>query len=196
MRTALLASLALVACNKTPPVAPAPPLEVLGQVPEFTLTDESGKPFGSADLRGRAWVADTFFTSCPSICPKLTKIMSTLQSRLAETKLEARLISISVDPDNDTPQVLKSYASLNGADPKRWTFLTGPMDTIRAVAVGGFQSHVGKPQRTGNVMDIAHLGKLVLVDGRGRVRGYFDADLEGVDAVLDALRQLVTEPAS
>ena len=173
---------------------PDPP-PVLGTIPAFSLIDQAGEPFGSADLDGRVYVASFFFTSCPSICPPLMHALSTLQDRYRDEGIdEIRLVSISVDPETDTPERLTEYAARFRADPERWTLLTGEIDEIRRVAVEGFKTALGdRIDAEGGFFDIAHSGKLVLVDGRGRVRGYYDYDALGLDEVFNRSRHVLDE---
>lgn len=173
---------------------PAPP-PVLGHVPSYTLTDSSGKPFGSADLRGHVYVANSFFTSCPSICPALMRSLAKLQDRYkAEGVLGIRLVSISVDPVNDTPARLQAYAAGIGVDPKRWTLLTGSPEEIRAIVVGGFKTAMGEPAtEPPDLIDITHSGKLVLVDAEGGLRGYYDSDEMGLDEVFHRSQHVLHE---
>ena len=105
---------------------PHPPLPVLGQIPDFRLIDQRGAAFTTAQMRGHVTVVDFIFTHCPASCPRLTARMGELQARLASDRSDARLVSISVDPENDTPAVLADYGAKAHADPARWTFVTGP----------------------------------------------------------------------
>lgn len=163
---------------------PEPP-PVLGQLPPFTLVDQDNRPFGSAELRGQPYVASFFFTRCVSICPKLMQSVATLQERYRTEGVEGiRLVSVSVDPEADTPARLRAYAARMGVDPARWTLLTGDPPTVQKVVEGGFKTAMGPADDAGSVLDIAHSGKLVLVDGMGRIRGYYDSDTGGLDEVF------------
>ncbi len=164
---------------------PEPP-EVMFPVPAFELVDQDGAVFSSETMRGDVWVASFFFTSCPSICPRITKSMIDLQTRLDEADVNVRLVSFSVDPENDTPEVLKRYAGTAGADEQRWRFVTGPLKDMEALVVGGFKTAMDPKQREGDVgmYDIAHTTKLVLIDKDGGVRGYYNTDPEGIDEVF------------
>ena len=164
---------------------PEPP-PVLSQAPEFRMVDQDGHPFGSAQLRGQVYVASFFFTRCASICPKLMYQVRTLQDRLKREHQEGiHLVSISVDPENDTPPNLKSYAESVGADPARWTLVSGEKDRLKTLLERGFKVPLGEPDTlSGTTLDIAHSGKLALVDQQGRIRGYYDADPMGLDEVF------------
>jgi len=101
----------------------------LGNVPEFRFTTQEGKPLTRADLLGKVWVVDFFFTRCPGPCPVMTSRMAEVSRALNKTK-DLRLVSVSIDPTHDTPEVLAQYASRLNADPGRWIFLTGPQKEI------------------------------------------------------------------
>ncbi len=149
--------------------------EVLLQIPEFTLQDQDGRPFTLASMRGKVWVAGFFFTTCPSICPKISRAMLELQQRYARNGMDIELVSFTVDPENDTPEVLKRYAENLGADLSRWHFVTGDRAAMEALVVGGFKTAIDK-QPLGpsiDMYDIAHSEKLVLLDATGGVRGFY-----------------------
>lgn len=119
---------------------PEPP-PVLSQLPEFSLVGVDGKPFGSGELRGQVYVANFFFTSCRSICPAIMKGMARLQDGFTQRNITGiRLVSISVDPGYDTPEVLGAYGTEMGVDPLRWTLLTGDPDDVRRLVVDGFKT--------------------------------------------------------
>jgi protein SCO1/2 len=163
---------------------PEPP-PVLGTAPAFHMVDQGGRPFGSDELKGQVYVASFFFTRCTSICPKLMYQVRTLQDRLKSEHQEGiHLVSISVDPENDTPANLASYAENVGADPARWTLLTGEKERLFDILEKGFKVPLGEPMTTPTAIDIAHTGKLVLVDKEGRIRGYYDSDPMGLDEVF------------
>jgi protein SCO1/2 len=145
----------------------ARPLPVLGTVPTFTLTDRSGTEVGSAQLAGEVWVADFIFTRCPDVCPALTARMAKLQTALPA---DVRLVSFSVDPTHDTPEVLRAYATRAGAR-DGWLFLTGPRDAVATLLREGFRvayADDGPP-----TAPITHSDRFVLVDRELRIRGYY-----------------------
>ena len=176
---------------------PEPP-PVLSQLPEFSLVGIDGKPYGSADLRGQVYIANFFFTSCRSICPVLMKGVARLQDGFAQRNINGiRLVSISVDPEHDTPEVLGDYAKGMGVDPLRWTLLTGEPEQVRRLLVDGFKvPDVAAPPQTAGPVDIAHTGKLVLVDGAGRIRGYYDSDEMGLDEVYNRAQHVLKQQRS
>lgn len=173
---------------------PEPP-PVLSQLPAFSLVGIDGKPYGSDELRGQVYVASFFFTTCRSICPVVMKGMSRLQDGFAQREIRGiRLLSISVDPEHDTPEVLADYAKETGVDPARWTLLTGDPGKIRALVVEGFKTPLPAPAAVApGVVDIAHTGKLVLVDGEGRIRGYYGSDEMGLDEVYNRAQHVLKQ---
>jgi protein SCO1/2 len=175
---------------------PEPP-PVLGQVPAFELTAADGKPFGSRELAGRVYVVNFFFTQCPSICPALMQSMAELAKQLDARKIEGiDLVSISVDPDQDTPERLSEYGARIGAAAPRWHLLTGDRAAIVDLAEHGLKVPAGeKPAAEANPYEIAHTGKFVLVDARGRIRGYYERSAQwGMDEVFERARQVSAEP--
>lgn len=149
-------------------------LDVVGPIPAFTFTDQAGKSFGAADLRGRVSVAAFMFTRCPTICPRITTTMQQLQERAKQTDVPIHWVSFSVDPENDTPAVLDAYAKQYNADLQSWSFLTGDSTQIRAVAEQGFKiAAEGKAEANADHYGISHGSHLVLVDKRGNIRGYY-----------------------
>ena len=153
-------------------VPEAPP--VLLQVPDFALKDQDGQPFALASMRGKVWVAGFIFTTCPSVCPKISRAMLELQQRYARNGVDVELVSFSVDPENDTPEVLKRYAENLGVDESRWRFVTGDRAAMEALVVGGFKTAMDRrPQGELDMYDIAHSEKLVLIDGDGGIRGFY-----------------------
>jgi len=157
-------------------------LPKLGHIVPFSLTRESGAPFSSAELAGKVWVADFVFLGCTESCPMLTTRMSNLQKRLAEEEaklggsLPVRLLSITIDPLNDTTARLSEYATRWGADPKRWTFATGSTAEIQHVVADGFKVAYGKVDDGAGAFEIMHGNWFVLVDGEGAIRGYYSTD--------------------
>lgn len=141
-------------------------LPVYGQVNDFRLLDTQGREFRLKDLRGKVWVVDFIFTTCGGICPMMTKNMAALyRSFLPIDSVE--MVSISVNPENDTPAVLAAFARKYHADSTKWHFLTGVREEITRLAVESFK--VGSLEEP-----IFHSDRFVLVDRQGRVRGYYD----------------------
>ena len=170
LATALLAlgASVLYKAGVRPPSLPPPPAAeppVLSALPSFALTDASGRLVRSAELRG-PWLADFIFTSCSGQCPTMTERMRSVGRRLPGLKL----VSFSVDPE-DTPERLSEFARRTGAG---WLFLTGRPGEVRRLCREGFKLPVEDGGAGGEA--ILHSRYFVLVDGRGRVRGYYDSD--------------------
>lgn len=147
------------------------PLPSLGTVPNFALVNQDAQPFGSAQLTGKIWIADFIFTTCPGPCPIISTRMSELQRPLE--KSDVHLVSFTVDPEKDTPEVLRAYADKLRKQPLRWDFLTGPRDAIHSLSRDGFKLGLseGAEEDGGPI----HTTRFVLVDRRGTIRGYYDA---------------------
>lgn len=158
-------------------------LPVLGEVPPFELINRDGRALSQQDLLGQPWIADFIFTSCRVSCPAMTQRMAALRPRLPAT---VSLVSISVDPENDRPEVLEEYARSYEA-PDRWYFLTGERDEIYELIQGGFNLGVQAlpPELAEQSLEpITHSTRFVLVDASGRIRGYYDAFDSGAMARL------------
>ncbi|HND31446.1 MAG TPA: SCO family protein [Myxococcota bacterium] len=172
----------LLACS-------APPPERLFEVPDFQLTERSGAPVDRATLRDRVWVAGFVFTSCPGPCPMLSAQMATIQAHYAKDP-DFRLVSFTVDPATDRPEVLRGYADRFGADPEKWLFLTGDPQTVQTVVVDGFKTMLERlPSVGGQPPNVMHSERFLLVDRKGWVRAILDPKAETelfgtVDAVL------------
>ena len=163
-----------------------PPLpEVYGELPAFELTDQMGRRFGSRELEGRVWIANFIFTRCPTVCPVFTEKMSKLQHRVKNATPALHLVSFSVDPEHDTPEVLFAYARKHKASERMWSFLTGAPETVRATVRDGLKIAWEDQGIIGDVPDILHGTHFVLVDQRARIRGYYDSDdAAAVDRML------------
>ena len=147
------------------------PIASYGSVPPFELVNQDARPFGSAQLTGKIWIAGFIFTSCPGPCPMISSRMSELQRPLE--KSDVRLVSFTVDPERDTPEVLRTYAGKLHARRNRWDFLTGPRATIYSLLRDGFKLGVSEgDEESGGPI---HSTRVVLVDRRGTIRGYYDA---------------------
>lgn len=193
----------------TGPRAAATSMPALGQVADFTLTERDGRPVSGADLAGQVWVADFIFTRCGSTCPRMTARMAQLASELAD-RSEVRFVSFTVDPIYDTPEILTRYAETYAADPERWLFLTGSREIIYHLARDSFRLGVEEVATMDTAtMDTAaieaaagpagehsaaepfiHSTRFVLVDRRGRIRGYYDSTEEA--KVIKLRRDVLT----
>jgi protein SCO1 len=143
------------------------PLPKLYQVGDFQLVNQDGKPFTDKDLAGKVWIADFVFTQCMGPCPEMTAAMLQIQKDLAGAPVQ--LVSVSVDPANDTPPVLKQYMKNMSADEKTWTFATGDEKKIFTLARN--MKIAAAPADEQNT--ILHAEKFILVDAQGWIRGYY-----------------------
>lgn len=174
----------------------SPSLPRLLEVPDFELTSASGAVVRAGDLRGKVWVADFVFTRCTGPCPLMSQRFRNLQDRLKAEGLTAtgrvRLVSFSVDPEYDTPEVLSRYAEEWGADPELWWFLTGDPDYVFPLLREGFKVTA---QREGSGShNILHSTNFLLVDQAGWVRRIADYDEDGLEASLVRdIRRLLDE---
>jgi protein SCO1/2 len=177
------------------------PLPVYGEVADFTLTNQNGRAVSLADLRGKVWVADIIFTRCPGPCAKMTQRMREIQQALPFNS-QARLISLTTDPDFDTPAVLRAYAEHAGADTNRWQFLTGTKAQIAKVAIDSLKLTAieKKPDERETPNDLfIHSTIFVIVDKQGQLRGVFQSTGEDIDPlavkseILAAARRLERE---
>jgi protein SCO1/2/putative membrane protein len=168
----------------------ATPDDDYGSVADFSLTERSRQVIQRQDLAGKVWVAAFIFTRCAGPCALISSSMSSLQRDLAGAK-DVRLVSFTVDPEFDNSEVLRAYAERFGADPERWLFLTGKRDELYGLIRNSFLLGVERalepnPQPG---YEVAHSTKLVLVDPRGHIRGYFD----GTDSTeLSELKRRIT----
>jgi protein SCO1 len=166
--------------------APKTPLPVLGEAPPFQLTSQSGESFERKALDGHVWVADFIFTTCPGPCPRMSSQMREIQSATAATP-DVKLVSFTVDPAHDTPEVLAAYGKHFLAQPGRWYFLTGPQNQLDEIGRSGFKLNAvdGSPD---------HSTRFVLIDRAARIRGYYASSDDGfLSRLLRDLRQLERE---
>jgi protein SCO1/2 len=183
------------------PSRPSPALPVIGEVGDFTLTNQSGGSVSLEDLKGHVWVADIIFTRCAGPCPEMTLKMRELQDALPPDSA-ARLITLTTDADYDTPEVLARYGERYGADTDRWQFLTGDKVAIANLAIDGLKlTAIAKPpeERTDPNDLFVHSTIFVVVDKRGRLRGIFESvgdDVSWPDSkqgILEAVHELENE---
>src|SRR5262245_11541971 len=159
----LCASVVMSACKHEPELTRFYPL------PDFSLTDQTEKTVTLADLKGKVWVADFIFTNCGGTCPMMTEKMLKLQQGLPA---QIQMVSITVDPDRDTPRALAAYAAEHGATRTRWLFLTGDKQSLYDLCVKGFKLPLDESGGT-TAEPIAHSTRFVLVDKQGEIRGYY-----------------------
>jgi protein SCO1/2 len=174
MASALAALVSLVVVRGMAGAPPGVPPQ-LGAIPRFSMLDQTGATVGDRELRGRAFVADFFYSSCTTSCPRLTAQMATLYHEAEATRLPLHFVSITLDPINDTPEVLSAYAARFGVPASRWSFLSGRDEDLNRVVVEGFKLHFQRAAPNAGVSTIMHGEWLVLVDPQGQIRGYYQA---------------------
>lgn len=172
----------------------APDLPRYAPAPSWDLVDQSDTPRSTLELRGQVYLVNFIFTRCPDVCPMLSSKAARLLEQLPEQPLGGvpiRMVSVTVDPSHDTPQVLAEYAARWQADPARWFFLTGEPDRVRAV-IDGYQQLADRgPDGPGGIPNIAHSERFLLIDADGVIRGFYRSD----DGGLDQLRRDATRLA-
>lgn len=173
---------------------PDPP-PVMFELPQYELVDHREQPFTPETLEGKVWVAGFVFTSCPSSCPAVTRAMSDLRERFDENEVPVEMVSFSVDPETDTPKVLREYAEGIGTDLTHWRFVTGDLEAIESLVGEGFKLGLGAKEDKGDgLYDIAHSTKLALVDGKGRVRGYYGIEPDqGLDEIYHRAQHVLRQ---
>ncbi len=177
----------LVSCSKNEAKVeagkPTLDLPVIKPAPYISGVNYDGKQITSEAVKGKYWLASFMFTSCGDICPRLNSQISALFGEFKDYP-ELKFVSISVDPDNDTQEVLKKYAERYGAKPDRWYFLRMPIDTVKELSLEGFRiATLDAP--------LSHSKRIVLVDDKGQIRGYYDGlereDVEKLRKVLHTI---------
>lgn len=189
---ALRLALALVAlagaCSE-----PEEPLRTLFHVPSFELTDDDGTPFQSSELTGHVWIASFLYTTCTTICPTLASQLANIEQRTASHGDRVMLISISVDPEADTPERMHTFAERFRHDASRWHFLTGRPETVRSTIQRGFLM----PEPTRHEIeeapgyDVLHGANVMLFDTTGGCRGLYRTTGDGLDDLLRDVERLL-----
>jgi protein SCO1/2/putative membrane protein len=183
--------LAGAAAASLPKRTPPPAAQDLDDDPRplgaFRLVERSGEAVTDADLAGKVWIADFVFSRCPSSCPRLTAELRTLQDKLKDTGV--RLVTVTVDPEYDSPEVLARFAGRYGADPDRWWFLTGPPADVQTLIRNRFlltAMPTDAQDQANGAERIMHDSRFVLVDRGNKVVGYFDSASEDARKALEA----------
>ena len=140
-------------------------LPIIGQIPSFDLIDQNGESFTLENVKGNVWLADFIFTTCAGPCPIMTERMSTVQHDLIDID-KLKFVSFTVNPDYDTPEVLKKYAKRYDADISTWSFVTGKYEQIQELIANGFK--MGDEEEI-----VFHSTRFALVDHEGNLRGYY-----------------------
>jgi len=177
------------------------PLPIYGSVGDFALTNQIGQPITLADLRGKVWVADIIFTRCAGPCWRMTQEMKELEQALPPAS-QAKLVTLTTDPDFDTPTVMNARAQQFNADPRRWLFLTGTKSQIANLAIHSLKLTAieKKPEERESAQDLfIHSTIFVVIDKQAQLRGIFQTTGDGVDPakvkteILAAIRRLERE---
>lgn len=161
------------------------------EVQDFTFTNQDGQQVSKSDLEGKFWVADFIFTNCSTVCPPMTSNMAKLQEQLKKAGLEedVQLVSFSVDPKNDTPKALKSYAKARGGTFENWDLLTGyEFQTIKELSIKSFKSAVEKPANSNQVM---HATSFFIVTPEGNaIKRYDGREHANMKKIVEAIKSM------
>ncbi|GAA4301434.1 SCO family protein [Compostibacter hankyongensis] len=165
---------------------------VYHQLGDFRLTNQLGHPVSLTDVEGKVLLADFFFTSCPSICPRLSANMRRVQQAFAKNDSSLQLLSFTVDPEHDSVPKLKAYADQYGANHDTWWFLTGSKKTIYGIARNDF--HLSVSGSDGDAGDFIHTEKWVLLDKHRYIRGYYNGlDTADITRCINDIALLMLE---
>ena len=178
-----------------------PKLVTIAKVPEFEFTNQEGKTISNSFYDGKVYVVEFFFTTCPTICPKMNESMLKIQNEFYGNQ-DFGIASFSINPKNDTPGVLKEYAKTHGATLKNWNFLTGEQDKIYELANTGFTLYAGEDSNAEGGFE--HSGMFALVDKQGNIRSRLDEygnpiafydglDPKGVQQIKEDIKILLKE---
>lgn len=160
-------------------------------IADFELIDQDGEPFDQSALKGKYYVSDFFFTTCPTICPDMSSQLQRVQEAYNEDK-DFRIVSHTVNPEIDSAETLKAYAELYEADPDKWIFLTGNKKVIYDLARKSY--FAATTEGDGGVDDFIHTENFVLVDKEKRIRGFYDGtSKESVDQLITDIEILAQE---
>lgn len=188
LMTALLGTLfILAACSDSSPIEE----NMSETVPDFSYTTQDDEAFGLDDLKGKWWIADFVFTNCTDVCIPMTNNMAMLQDEMKEENLDdVQLVSFTVDPDYDTPEVLKEHAERNGVDLNNWHFLTGyDFQTIKELSIKTFQSLVKEPGPGDD--QVMHGTSFFLINPDGKVvKKYSGLDQKEMDEIIKDLKKV------
>lgn len=178
-----------------------PKLVTIAKVPIFEFTNQNSKLISNSFYEGKVWVVEFFFTTCPTICPKMTESMLKIQNEFYGNP-DFGIASFSINPKNDTPEILKEYAKVHGATLKNWNFLTGEQDKIYELANTGFTLYAGEDSNAEGGFE--HSGMFALVDKKGNIRSRLDEygnpiafydglDPKGVQQIKEDIKILLKE---
>lgn len=165
---------------------------VYHKIPAFSFINQDGKELSSTTLNGKMYAANFFFTTCQTICPKMATQMFRIQDKLNYLNKEFQMVSFTVNPEYDSPEILKKYALEVHANPRIWNFATGSKKELYEVARKGFlvNADVGDV----GLDDFVHSELVVLVDKEGCIRGFYDGtSLKEMDRLVDEVVVLAAE---
>jgi protein SCO1/2 len=178
-----------------------PKLAKIGTVPQFEFTNQNGEAISNSFYNGKVYVVEFFFTTCPTICPKMNENMVKIQNKFYGN-LDFGIASFSINPKHDTPEILKNYAQLHGATLKTWNFLTGDQNKIYDLANNGFTLYAGENSEAEGGFE--HSGMFALIDKNGNIRSRYDEfgnaiafydglDDKGVEMIIEDISILLKE---
>ncbi|MEN3002417.1 MAG: SCO family protein [Armatimonadota bacterium] len=175
-------------------VASSEALPILGTVQtDFTLTTQWGEKLSLSDLKGKVWVAYFFFSTCPSICPIMNQNMVAVQEAIREMP-DVVIVGFTVDPETDTPEVLRRYGERFGVQRGKWYYLTGDKKLIYTVARQSFKLAAEPNPQPDTTHDFIHSEKFVLVDQQGRIRNYYTGtDKASVQQLIADIQRVAKE---
>ena len=175
-------------------------LKILGKAPEINLTDHNNQLFNNHNLKGKVYVVEFFFTTCPTICPKMNENMLQIEKEFID-ETNFSLISITINPAYDNSEVLKQYANKIGVKHENWYFLTGEKQYIYNIANKGFKLYAGENQQAQGGFE--HSGYFALIDQKGRIRcriengnsiGFYDGlDQKNIQWLITDIKKLLKE---
>jgi protein SCO1/2 len=164
---------------------------VFTSIPSFSFTNQDGKTITEKNYDGKVYIADFFFTTCPSICPKMTNTLTLVQDKLKDEPNFA-ILSHSIDPEYDQPKILKAYAEKNKADSKIWNFVTGDRETIYDLCENYYMAYAKKDSLAEG--GYIHSGFLILIDKHKFVRAAYDGTRpEVADSIAADVKILLKE---
>jgi protein SCO1/2 len=164
---------------------------IFHSIPDFSFTNQNGQTFTQEGVEGKVYVCDYFFTTCPSICPIMTKQMDRIYDAW-EDNPDVMILSHTVDPETDTPAQLKEYASKYNPDPSKWFFLTGEKEDLYTLARKGYL--LDAAESFGGEEDFIHTQNFALIDKNRRIRGFYDGtDEKEVDQLITDISYLLME---
>lgn len=178
-----------------------PTLATIAKVPDFEFTNQDGEPISNVFYKNKVWVVEFFFTTCPTICPRMNENMVKIQDKYYGN-LDFGIASFSINPKHDTPEILKAYAKNHGATLKTWQFITGEQDKIYELANTGFTLFAGENSEAEGGFE--HSGMFALIDKEGNIRSRIDEygnpiafydglDPKGVQMIIEDIAILLKE---